>query len=320
MTAVAVLGERIVDLVPEGEPNVYRAIAGGSPANVALGLARLGVTPLMLARSGGDGFARLLDNHLVANGLPTDAVLHVGGPSALAVVDRQADGSAKYDFWLDAAPDFAWTAKDLDDALAIVRGLGAAAWHTGSLASYAGGSCETVLAAYQQAHAAGDLVLSYDPNARPGMAPVDVMRTRVEAFVSAADVVKVSDEDLAHLYPGEDPGSVCERWLASGPVLVVLTMGGEGVRAWRAGHPVLQAVGPKVVVSDTVGAGDTLSAALLSGLADAGALRPRDEGAIAALSDEALQTILFRACVAAGITCSRAGANPPTKAEVDAVA
>ena len=142
------------------------------------------------------------------------------------------------------------------------------------------------------------------------------MRARVEDFVALSDVVKVSDEDLAFLYPGESPEAVCARWIEQGPALVVLTRGPQGLAAWRRGRDVVETPGRPVEVADTVGAGDTVTAALLVGLGDAGALGAG--GDIDGLSDEAVRGILERAAVAAAITCSREGAQPPTRGEVDA--
>jgi fructokinase len=142
------------------------------------------------------------------------------------------------------------------------------------------------------------------------------MRERVEEFVGLSHVVKVSDEDLAFLYPGEAPEAVCARWVEQGPGLVVLTRGPRGLAAWRQGREVIEVPGRPVEVADTVGAGDTITAGLLVGLGDAGALGAA--GDIAGLSDGTVREILERAAVAAAITCSREGAQPPTRAEVDA--
>jgi fructokinase len=313
---VAVLGERIVDFVPGEDPQAYRAVAGGSPANVALGVRRLGGEPVLLGRAGDDGLAALLDRAVADNGLSTAALLRRTGPSLLAVCTRQDDGSVSYYFYYQGSPDLMWDAADLAEAVAAARAAGATAWHTGSLVSWLGPGVDAVLAAWRAAHDAGDLTLSYDPNARPGTVPREVMRARVEEFVGLSHVVKVSDEDLAFLYPGDAPEDVCARWVDQGPGLVVLTRGSRGLAAWRSGRPVVDVSGRDVDVADTVGAGDTVTAALLVGLGDAGALG--SGGDIAGLSDEVVRAILERAAVAAAITCSREGAQPPTRAEVDA--
>lgn len=313
---IAVLGERIVDFVPGADPQDYRAVAGGSPANVALGVRRLGGEPVLLGRAGDDGMAALLDRAIVDNGLSTAALLRRSGPSLLAICTRKDDGSVAYYFYYQGAPDLMWTRADLAEALATARAAGARAWHTGSLVSYLGDGVDEVIAAWRAAREAGDLTLSYDPNARPGTVSREEMRSRVEEFVSLSDVVKVSDEDIRYLYPDGDVVETCQRWSAAGPQLVVLTRGPEGVAAWRPGHDVIDVPGRAVTVADTVGAGDTVTAALLVGLGDAGALGGR--GAIDELDDDVVRAILQRAVAAAAITCSREGANPPTRAEVDA--
>lgn len=313
---IAVLGERIVDFVPGADPQAYRAVAGGSPANVALGVRRLGGEPVLLGRAGDDGLAGLLDRAIAVNGLSTAALLRRSGPSLLAVCTRQDDGSVSYYFYYQGSPDLLWDATDLGQALAAARAAGASAWHTGSLVSWLGPGVDAVLDAWRAAHDAGDLTLSYDPNARPGTVPREAMRRRVEDFVDLSHVVKVSDEDLDFLYPGEVAEEVCARWADRGPALVVLTRGARGLAAWRPGHPVIEVPGRPVTVADTVGAGDTVTAALLVGLGDAGALGAGD--AIAGLSDDVVRAILERAAAAAAITCSREGAQPPTAAEVAA--
>lgn len=312
--AIAVLGERIVDFVPGEDSTSYRAVAGGSPANVALGIQRLGAQAVLLGRAGDDGLTALLDRAVTDNGLPTDGILRRTGPSLLAVCTRNDDGSVRYAFYYESAPDLRWDAADLDVALDAARSAGARAWHTGSLVSWLGDGVDDLLTAWRAAARSGDLTLSYDPNARPGTLGPEPMRARVEAFVSVADVVKVSDEDLHYLYPDQMPEEVCERWVAEGPALVVLTRGPHGVAAWRRGHEVIDIPGRSVTVADTVGAGDTISAALLVGLGDAGVLG----GDLGSLTDDELTTILQRAVVAAAIACSREGAQPPTRAEVDA--
>lgn len=313
---IAVLGERIVDFVPGDDPQSYRAVAGGSPANVALGVRRLGGEPVLLGRAGDDGLSELLDRAITDNELSTAALLRREGPSLLAVCTRADDGSVSYYFYYQGSPDLMWNAADLAEALGAARAAGAMAWHTGSLVSWLGPGVDDVLAAWRAARQAGDLTLSYDPNARPGTVSRELMRDRVEEFVALSDIVKVSDEDIAYLYPGEAPAAVCERWVGHGPAMVVLTRGAAGLSAWRPGHGVVEVAGRHVDVADTVGAGDTVSAALLVGLGDHGALGAA--GGIAGLTDEEVRALLDGAAVAASITCSREGAQPPTRAEVAA--
>lgn len=313
---VAVLGERIIDRVPNEDGSVHAA-PGGSPANVAVGLARLGVHPILLARAGDDEYAAVLDAHLVGNGLDMSGVLAAAGPSLVADCTRHADGSVRYDFRTAGVPDLDWTAESLEAALTVARDAGCVAWHTGSLASWLGPGVPALQQAW--ADARGAMTLSYDPNARPGTRPRDEVRAIVDAFASDANVVKCSDEDLEYLYPGVDPGQVASRWIDGGADLVVVTRGAAGVLAWRRAGAILDIPGVAVDVSDTVGAGDTLTAALLAGLAQADALGSDPSRRLAGLADDAVAGILARAARAAAITCSRPGADPPTTAELDAV-
>lgn len=315
---IAVLGERIVDFVPGDDPQSYRAVAGGSPANVALGVCRLGGEPVLLGRVGDDRLAGVLDRAITDNGLSIAALLRRSGPSMLAVCTRRDDGSVEYYFYYQGSPDLMWSADDLGEALGAAREAGAVAWHTGSLVSWLGPGVDAVLAAWCAANDAGDLTLSYDPNVRPGTVPRDQMRARVESFVAVSHVVKVSDEDIAFLHPGEAPESVCAEWSTSGPSLVVLTRGPDGVAAWSGGRLLAQVPGRAVTVADTVGAGDTVTAALLVGLGNAGVLGGRRACAsIDSLDEAAVRSILERAVCAAAITCSRQGADPPSREEVD---
>ena len=318
---IAVLGERLIDLVPGSTSSTddhsiaYRAIPGGSPANVALGLLRLGVDPLLLARSGDDLFSDRLDQHMSDAGLVSNGVIRVGGLAMLAVCARTPDGAMTYTFYHRDSPDLSWTPTDLGSALALMKSSNVCAWHTGSLVSWLGDGVPALLAAWQQTADNGDITLSYDPNARPAAQSAEIMRSYAEQFIDAAHIVKASDEDIAYMYPHADMADVCARWAESGPALVVMTKGRGGALAWRKGRPPIAVPGYRVTVVDTVGAGDTISAALLAQLVDeSGSSTSRK---IADMTDNELQGVLARACAAAALTCSRAGAQPPTSTEVD---
>lgn len=313
-TCIAVLGERIIDLVPSSDGRDFRAIPGGSPANVALALARLGIEPLLLARRASDGFAELLDANLRASGLSMEGVVDGGGVSMLAVCTRNPDSSMSYSFYTSDSPDLRWSAADLDRARQAIADRGAVAWHTGSLASYLGDGVEALLAEWRRARTEGVLTLSYDPNARPMALESDRMRERVEQFAVTAHVVKASDEDLAYCYPDATPEQVCARWVEEGPVIVVLTRGARGVTVFQRGRPPRDHAAVTVDVVDTVGAGDTLTAGLLAGLSPW--CGPRSEQRLAELDADIVDDVVSRAIIAAAITCSRPGADPPTHDEV----
>lgn len=312
---IAVLGERIIDLVPGAAPGEYLALPGGSPANVALALARLGMDPLLLGRRAEDGFAQVLDDHLRASGLGLEGLIDGGGVSMLAVCTPDASGSMSYAFHTSDSPDLNWTAADLSLASHRMVEHGAVAWHTGSLVSYLGPGVEPLLHAWRQARAHNQITLSYDPNARPQALDAPTTRAHVERFVQSAHIVKASEEDVAYCYPDVPDSQVCARWVDSGPVIVVLTRGSAGATVWQRGREPVDIPAPAVSVVDTVAAGDTVMAGLLAGLADW--LGPYSEHTLGRIDTRELVEIVTRAVSAAALTCTQAGAQPPTQDELD---
>jgi fructokinase len=313
---IAVLGERIIDLVPGAHAGEFVALPGGSPANVALALARLGVDPMLLGRRAADGFAEVLDANLGDSGLSVADLIDAGGLSMLAVCTPDATGSMSYSFYTADSPDLCWSATELDRARESMSHREAVAWHTGSLVTYRGPGAQPLLQAWRQARREDRLTLSYDPNARPQACEASAMREYVEAYAMVAHVVKASEEDLAYCYPEVAPESVCGRWVESGPVIVVLTRGAAGATVWQRGHGPVDVAVPAVTVADTVGAGDTVMAGLLAGLAEW--FGPDSEGRLAQLPPSDLFEVVSRAVTAAALTCTRPGAQPPTLAELNA--
>ncbi len=193
--------------------------------------------------------------------------------------------------------------------------------HTGSIATMLAPGATAVLAAVEYAHPRA--TISFDPNCRPSIiTDVDYARRQAEKFASLADVVKASDEDLEWLYPGVDPLDSARRWLSlggtEGPAMVVVTRGAAGpwgiTAAGEAAYPA-----PRVEVADTVGAGDSFMAALLSGIVDRGLDGAQNRKDLRELPAEGLAELLAHASRAAAVTVSRPGANPPTRAELNAV-
>jgi fructokinase len=304
MEDVLVVGESLVDLVlrPDGSCQEY---PGGSPANVALGLARLGRRAGLLTRIGEDEHGRMVRTHLEASAvrLLPGSITTQRTSTATARIDDT--GGARYEF-------------DLDWRLPV-GGLpeSASCLHTGSIAAFLPPGGNAVLALVEQAK--GRMTVSYDPNARPRlMGDPQQARLRVESFVSRADVVKVSDEDLAWLTPGEDPVDVAAGWLPKGPSVIVVTRGNLGaVGLCRAGR--VEVATSAVDVVDTVGAGDAFMAGLLDHLATLDLLGPKRVTELRAIEIAALEDMLRHAGLVAAITCTRAGANPPSRAELDAL-
>ena len=306
-------GEVLVDLVPAPVGNYFEAAPGGSPANVAVALARLGVPARLLARIADDMFGRRIRDHLVTNGVELDHAVAAPEQTSMAIVAVGADGSPSYDFRISGTTDWQWTPDELTGALdgPVV------ALHSGSLALTTPPGAAVLRELI--AKAADTVTISYDPNCRPLLMgdPADVL-AGVHELLAVSDVVKVSAEDLGWLTPGRTPEAVLDDWLASGPAVVAITLGGDGVLAGTAGGVRSQRPAVPVPVVDTVGAGDTFSAALLAGMHRLGLLGTAARPALRAVTGETLDGLLDEAALAAAITCSRRGADPPTADELRA--
>jgi fructokinase len=308
---VAVAGEVLVDLVPAGGAGMFRAAPGGSPANVAVGLHRLGMPTRLVARISDDPMGRLLRRHLEANGLDLGHVVKAAEPTSLAIVTVEEDGTVAYDFRVDGTADWQWT----DDELADAVDGDVAALHVGSLAMALEPGASALRRLVERAR--DQVTITFDPNVRPLlMGHREFVVTGVEALVALADVVKASAEDLAWLYPADTPAAVAGRWLGLGPSLVAITLGPDGVVAvGSAAGPVERPAVPVTVV-DTVGAGDAFMAALVAGLGERGLLGRDRSGRLAALEGAELAAVLDGAALAAALTCARLGADPPTGDEL----
>lgn len=308
---VLVAGEALVDLLVGEDPRRPTACPGGSPANTAIALARLGTPVGLAARFGDDHFGDLLLANLTANDVDLSYCVEASEPASLAVVSLDADGSACYRFHVAGTADWAWSPDDLPDDLPD----DVAAVHTGSLAVALAPGADVLAAWFARQHTRR--VTSFDPNIRPTLVgPRDEYVPRMEALVAASHIVKVSNEDLSWAYPGEDPLRVARRWQADlGPTLIAVTLGDRGVVAL---HPdgLVERPALRTSVVDTVGAGDTFSAAILHWLERHDRLHP---ARLAGLSGTELAAALDYAAAAAGLACTRPGADPPRAAEVDAV-
>ena len=311
--AVTVVGEALIDLVPAEPDGLYAAAPGGSPANVAIGLARLGVPVQFAARLADDGFGRRLRAHMAANGVDLSYAIRAHEPTSLAVVQVDSQGGVEYDFRVQGTADWQWT----DAELAGIPVERVVAVHTGSLAAALLPGAEPIERLVQRSRAAA--TISYDPNCRPAlMGPREAVVQRVDKLVSQADVVKASAEDLAWLAPGRTPADVAAAWLDCGPALVVITLGADGVVACARATPSVFRPGRPIDVVDTVGAGDAFVSALLAALYRRDLLGAHRRGALQSLGLQLLAEILDEAVLASAMTCTRRGADPPTRAELHA--
>lgn len=299
---ITVIGETIIDLVHTGGKS-FEAHPGGSPLNVAVGLARLDRPTAMMARLSGDAFGRILRDHAESNGVDLAAAVDATQPATLAVVTLDEAGRATYDFYLEGTADWQWTDAELAAIPADTEIL-----HTGSLAAWTEPGADRIAALVEKIRAG--VLISYDPNMRPKLLGTpDRVRPLADRSVAAAHLVKASDEDVQWLYPGESIDDVVQRWLAAGPDLVVITRGAAGASAFtRTGIDVTRP-GIPIQMVDTVGAGDAFTAGMLDAVTARGLGRP---AALAAITEPRLIEILDHAILAAAITCERPGADPPT--------
>jgi fructokinase len=297
-----VVGEALVDIVISPDGTVGEHV-GGSPANVALGLARLGHPVDLATHIGADSHGEQVLRHLEQDGvrLSAGSISADRTPTASARLDDR--GVATYTF------DIRW---ELPESL----GPGPASHvHIGSIGTALLPGADQVrrIVGLARDHA----TISFDPNMRPALLrDAEHERPGIEQLVALSDLVKASDEDIAWLYPGDSVDEVLARWSGLGPSMTVVTLGGEGARALVGGAFVSVPPEPVPVV-DTVGAGDAFMAGLISGLLDAAVLA--GAAGRAALSDAApaaVRPALDRAIHVAAVTCSRAGADPPYRREL----
>jgi fructokinase len=312
---ITVCGEALIDLVNQGGGR-FQAHPGGSPANVAVGLSRLGAPVALLARVSSDAFGQLLQAHLHDNGVDPRHLMQARERTTLAVVSLDENGVATYDFYVEGTADWHWQPSELPDPLPD----DVTALHSGSLALAVEPGASLLTGLLRRERNRGQVTISIDPNIRPTFEPDrQAALRRVEEQVRFADVVKVSAEDLRWLVPGESAVECARRWQAMGPAVVVVTLGSSGAVAIAADGIQLSRPSVPVAVVDTVGAGDAFTAGMLDAMRRLGLLGVRGHNALRGLSAQTLGRIVDEGMLVAALTCGRAGANPPTWAEVQTV-
>ncbi len=313
---VVCCGEALVDLLgTDAGGRTWRAVPGGSPVNAAVASGRLGAPTSFLGVLSDDRFGRMLRQHLDASHVDAALCPTTSEPTTLAIVDRGDQGDARYGFHVAGTSTASTRVNDLH--LPVDFGLLHVSGSVALVVEPAASRIENLLAAAQ--HRA---IVHLDPNPRPALIDHDRFCRRLDRWLGFADVVKVSVDDLAWIEPGTDPIDVATRWiqpvadehgdLPSGPTVVVVTRGASGAVAVTAAGFV--EVGAEAVdVVDTVGAGDTFSGALLAAMS---AHHIVTKAQLAALDLRWWRTALTHAVKAAGITCSRAGADSPWRHEL----
>ena len=303
--SILVMGEALIDVVTRG--GKVDEYVGGSPANVAFGLGRLGHDVALATWIGDDRRGKRIARACRRADVKLVAGSDRAPRTSVANAEIDAEGHATYHF------DLTWVLPTLPRIGEVDH------VHTGSIAATLEPGGGQVVGALKASH--GGATVSYDLNARPTlMGDPEVARTRVEEIVALSDVVKASDEDVAWFYPDRAVDDVTQDWLAMGPSLVVITRGDKGATyAVRGAEPVL-ATSADVAMVDTVGAGDSFMAGLLSGLLDAGLLGAQDARTrLGGATPDDVRLAVERAVATSGVTVSRAGAYAPTRKELKTV-
>jgi fructokinase len=309
---LTVIGEALVDLVPEGRSGRYRENPGGSPFNVAVGLARLGNRTSLMARFADDRFGQLLRAAAAQEGIDLSAAPRAAERATVATASVDAAGQVTYEFEMDGTADWQWSAAELRAVCPATQVL-----QFGSIASWAPPGAERIAGLARELGATGSVLIGYDPNIRPAViGPRERAVEVVERNVRLAHVVKASREDLAWLYPELETDQVAARWSDLGPALVVVTDGVSGASAYPSAGPPLRRPGRRVDVIDTIGAGDAFTAGLLTGLVRR---RLHRDGRIGSIPEGTLADIVDEAILVSAITCERAGADPPRLEELSPV-
>ena len=296
---VWVCGEALIDLIPDGTER--KAVVGGGPANTAKALAKLGIDAQFIDGISTDKYGQMALKQLHKDGVLLDFVKFSDKPTCLAIVSLNEAGGASYEFVIEGTATFDFSATWLPDPVANKPSL----LHIGTLVTAIEPAASVLFEWAEKVAKVSPVV--FDPNIRPAvMSDRAEYVKQVERWVSISSSVKVSDDDIYWLYPGVELDQVANKWLSMGPELVVVTFGDKGLTGYRKNEKV-EVDAKKVVVADTVGAGDTVGAILVEAIIEDG---------LDKLTGMRLSVMLDRAAKAAAITVSRTGALPPSKAEI----
>jgi fructokinase len=296
--SIWVCGEVLIDILPTGP------VVGGGPANTAKALARLGHDVHFIDGISSDAYGQSARAELLRDGVNLDLALASDKPTCTATVTLDTAGGASYEFLIDGTATFDFAASWLPDPYRYQPQV----LHIGTLVTMIEPGASAL---YDWAMQVAELSpIVFDPNIRPSVQPDrDLYEAAVEKWAALSAVIKVSDDDLAWLFPDQSIDDVANRWISDGAFLVVVTRGANGLVGYTADGRV-EVPGVKVDVVDTVGAGDTVGAIVVEAMLTHGLI---------ALHGDLLRSVLARAAAAAAITCSRKGAQPPFKHELPTI-
>ena len=288
-------GEVLIDILPTGP------VVGGGPANTAKALARLGYEVDFIDGISTDAFGVIARKELVRDGVGLALAFSSAKPTCTATVTLDVNGSASYQFLIDETATFDFAESWLPDP----ERLKPSVLHIGTLVTIVEPAASVL---FNWAIKCAEFApIVFDPNVRTSVVgDREKYRVAVEKWVGISSVVKLSDADISWLYPDESMDEVAKRWITRGSSLVVVTRGADGMIGFTE-NGMEEVNGAKVMVVDTVGAGDTVGAILVEGVI---------KHSVNDLRSQVLNAVLHRAAIAAGITVSRAGAQPPRMHEL----
>lgn len=309
--ASLVIGEALVDEVTELNGGQKR-IFGGSPANTALALSRLGIKSFFKGRISKDETGQQIKSYLLNSGVDLTPSLEVLDRALIIQAKLQTDGAAHYFADLTGCSDFGWQDAELLAPLpSEVEVI-----HLGSLAAAIEPGADAIERWICQIKAEKLAAISFDPNIRPNLVTdAQSLKNRVERIVALSDIVKLSHEDLAWLDQEKSSQEVAHRWLALGAGAVIVTKAQDGAILYLDQKTEFVFPAKKINLVDTIGAGDTFTAAILTQLLENNLLGR--QGLSTDINNEVWIKFLDNSLATAAITCSRAGANPPNRSEVN---
>jgi fructokinase len=304
---IAIVGESLIDFAATGGLN-FAGHEGGAPTNSAIATARLGQAIGMVCQLSTDMFGERLLKHIESNGVDTRWVLRSDAPSTLAFVERTPTTN-RYAFYMNGTADTQWNPTTLPVLPESCRFL-----QFGSISLLFEPAASRIIDLVKAQQ--GQRIVLFDPNVRLSLIKdLPAFRANIYRWSAYSNLMKFSDEDAAALAPGLSLAEVAASFMASdsGPRAVVITRGGDGATLFRRGKAALEIQAPKITVADTIGAGDTFDAGLTVGLLEQGV---EQVAQLDSLPDAKWLAVLRFAAQAAAINCTREGANPPTRAEL----